>query len=269
MNYSEYFRQRGIGLVEMMIAITLSLIIGAAVLQIFISQKNTYTTQDEMARLQEKARFVFDRIGKDIRMAGYWGCDHQVIPQNDSSSADYDDPASKAVRMISGNLTISYVDVNRPLPLNNSDTPTSVTGADNIALLKLADDCSHSDVFTGASWPLPMEKPVEVFPIEKITYITSGGALYRATFNSSLTTLDPDTIVIDDGVVGLTYAFGLGDGKYNYVASYKGATDYSAWGQDDAHWPLIGSVKVTLELSGNKVKNEKFSSVFTIRNRLP
>ena len=34
------------------------LVIGAAVIEVFISQRQTYRTQDDMARIQENARFV-------------------------------------------------------------------------------------------------------------------------------------------------------------------------------------------------------------------
>ena len=69
-----YHHQKGLTLVEIMIAITLSLILLAGVLQIFISNKQTYRTQDAMARIQEGGRFGIHFLTSDIRMAGYMGC---------------------------------------------------------------------------------------------------------------------------------------------------------------------------------------------------
>ncbi|MBI3772295.1 MAG: PilW family protein [Gammaproteobacteria bacterium] len=75
-------RQRGLSLVEMMIAITLGMILIAGVIQIFSSSKQTYRVQEAMGRLQENARFALDVLGHDLRMAGNLGCNSSVTPQN-------------------------------------------------------------------------------------------------------------------------------------------------------------------------------------------
>lgn len=68
------FPQRGIGLIELMIAITLSLVLSAAVIQVFVSSKNNYRLQDSVAILQENGRFAISYLAEDIRMAGFSGC---------------------------------------------------------------------------------------------------------------------------------------------------------------------------------------------------
>lgn len=57
-----------------MVALTIGLIILAAVSTLFVSSKKTYTSQDSMARLQENARFAMQFMMKDLRLAGYYGC---------------------------------------------------------------------------------------------------------------------------------------------------------------------------------------------------
>jgi type IV pilus assembly protein PilW len=66
--------QRGIGLVEIMVALTLGLVLMGGVLQIFLSNKQTYRMQEAHARLQENGRFAMEKLSRDIREAGYWGC---------------------------------------------------------------------------------------------------------------------------------------------------------------------------------------------------
>lgn len=66
--------QRGLTLIEVMIAITISLILLAGVMQIFTGSRQTYRVQDNMARVQENGRFAMDFLSKDIRMADHWGC---------------------------------------------------------------------------------------------------------------------------------------------------------------------------------------------------
>lgn len=66
--------QRGFSLVELMVAVTIGLIILAAVSGIFVTSKSTYNTTDSLARLQENARFAVHYLSRDIRMAGFAGC---------------------------------------------------------------------------------------------------------------------------------------------------------------------------------------------------
>lgn len=67
-------QQRGIGLVELMIAVTLSLVLSGAVIQVFIASKNSYRMQDAVSGLQENGRFAISYLSQDIRMAGFIGC---------------------------------------------------------------------------------------------------------------------------------------------------------------------------------------------------
>lgn len=69
-----HYLQAGMTIVEIMIALTISLILMAGVIQIFISSKSTYRMQDESARIQENGRFAAEFMARDIRMAGYTGC---------------------------------------------------------------------------------------------------------------------------------------------------------------------------------------------------
>ena len=66
--------QSGLSLVELMIAITLGLFLLTGVVQVFLSSKNVYTSQQAMSRVQEAGRLAIDFMAKDIRMAGYMGC---------------------------------------------------------------------------------------------------------------------------------------------------------------------------------------------------
>lgn len=65
--------QKGLSLVELMIAITLGLLLMAGVVQIFLSSKDTYRTQQASSRVQETGRLALEFISKDLRMAGFTG----------------------------------------------------------------------------------------------------------------------------------------------------------------------------------------------------
>ncbi|EJM48053.1 prepilin-type N-terminal cleavage/methylation domain-containing protein, partial [Pseudomonas sp. GM33] len=65
---------KGFGLVELLIALALSLIVVLGVVQVFIAAKNTYLSQNAAANMQEDARFVLSKMIKEIRMVGMFGC---------------------------------------------------------------------------------------------------------------------------------------------------------------------------------------------------
>ncbi len=65
---------RGFTLVELMVAMTIGLIVLAAVAKIFATSRTTYGLEENLARVQENGRFAMEFLAQDIRMAGYTGC---------------------------------------------------------------------------------------------------------------------------------------------------------------------------------------------------
>lgn len=67
-------RERGFTIVEVMIAMTLSLIVIAGVLAVMYSSKVTYAESERVARLQESGRAAVELMLRDLRGAGFPGC---------------------------------------------------------------------------------------------------------------------------------------------------------------------------------------------------
>ncbi len=67
-------RMIGFTLIELMIAMTISMVLIGGVIQVFISSKQAYRLQESQARMQENARFIFAVLSNSIRQAGYIGC---------------------------------------------------------------------------------------------------------------------------------------------------------------------------------------------------
>ena len=83
---------RGFTLVEMMIAMTISLILLLGVSQIFSSNKRSQKVTEGLARVQENARFAMKKISIDMRRAGYVGCaGDNLLNHLDPTSPDYDE----------------------------------------------------------------------------------------------------------------------------------------------------------------------------------
>lgn len=66
--------QSGMTLVEILVALVISLVLIGSLIQIFIGNKLTYRTQDNLSRIQESGRYAIDLLNQDIRMANYRGC---------------------------------------------------------------------------------------------------------------------------------------------------------------------------------------------------
>ncbi|GAA5525062.1 hypothetical protein Maes01_01622 [Microbulbifer aestuariivivens] len=67
-------KQRGLSLIELMIALLLSALLLLGVLQIFDSNRSAIQMQTAFARVQESGRFAVEQLAGDIRIASYWGC---------------------------------------------------------------------------------------------------------------------------------------------------------------------------------------------------
>lgn len=64
---------RGFSLVELMVALVITLILLAGIGQIFMGSKKSFTIQDSLGRMQENGRYAMETIVADLRRAGYWG----------------------------------------------------------------------------------------------------------------------------------------------------------------------------------------------------
>jgi type IV pilus assembly protein PilW len=82
--------QRGVTLIELMVAMVISLILLIGVGSVYISSKRSYAVQEEYARMQENAHFAFQFLTQDIRQAGYAGCNPVINNMLNLSSADDD-----------------------------------------------------------------------------------------------------------------------------------------------------------------------------------
>jgi type IV pilus assembly protein PilW len=67
-------RQRGLTIVEILVALLVSLILIAGVIQIFVGTRQTYRFQDALSRVQENGRFALETVSRDVRQAGFVGC---------------------------------------------------------------------------------------------------------------------------------------------------------------------------------------------------
>ncbi|WP_431686868.1 PilW family protein [Hahella sp. NBU794] len=75
---SRLIAQKGLSLVEVMIALALSALLLIGIFQIFNSNKQAFQLQDGYARVQESGRLAMEMLNRDIRNAAYTGCSNGV-----------------------------------------------------------------------------------------------------------------------------------------------------------------------------------------------
>jgi len=72
--YPAFRRQRGVTLVEMMVALAIGLLVTVAMLKVYVDASRMYRFNEGLARVQENGRFALEFIRRDARVAGFWGC---------------------------------------------------------------------------------------------------------------------------------------------------------------------------------------------------
>lgn len=73
-----------------MIAMSLSLLLMAVIGYAFLGARQSFRTMDTLSRLQENARFVFETLAYDLRMAGFAGCSSVTQANVLNNATDWD-----------------------------------------------------------------------------------------------------------------------------------------------------------------------------------
>lgn len=79
--------QRGMTLVELLVAAAVGLILLGGIYQVFVSSTTAYSYNDQLVRLQENGRFAVEFMARDVRVAGYTGCRKDVPVTNTLNNA--------------------------------------------------------------------------------------------------------------------------------------------------------------------------------------
>lgn len=112
------FRQRGLSLVEMMVAIALGLLLLAAVTTLLVRENTTRSELDKSSRQIENGRYAIQLLRDDIQMAGYYGEYAPPLTVTYSNPDPCDIVDNTANLGTSGNLGwINASPVTVPLPL--------------------------------------------------------------------------------------------------------------------------------------------------------
>ncbi len=156
-------QQRGLSLVELMIAITLGLIVLTAILAVFSQNNRSFRQSDAVARMQDSARFALDTLARDIAMAGYYGgmygaaniVPFTTAPANDCGTADNaTSPATpwafQLGRRVEFRNHASTTAVGSAFPCLGGDTTPVAADTDIVAIRRVAGQAT-ADIASGSA----------------------------------------------------------------------------------------------------------------------
>lgn len=293
-------RQAGLSLVELMIAITLSSLLMLGVVQVFLSSKATYTSNQALSAIQESGRFAIELLARDIRNTGYKGQCLSVPANHLDNGANslwslygeplrgWDDGAPDFIsgEVVTGSdiLFIQFgtggTDVigeagnsatNNTLALG-SELDVPVASGDVV----LISDGLGCDLFEntsvannavakagGGNWSYDYTGEFEVLTFQSLTY-------YVAEDEAGVSTLyrsrfhpgltDEVKEALVPGVSTLKIEYGIASD--GIVTDYVSASAVTSWAD-------VAAVKLGLDVEASSGLKREFSTIVGLRNRLP
>lgn len=94
--------QEGVSLVEILVALVISLILIAGMVRIFMGSEQTYGYQDALSRMQEDGRHAIEHLRRELRMVGYQGCGGPAMEVNDYRAAGSPDWKPRSMEGLRG-----------------------------------------------------------------------------------------------------------------------------------------------------------------------
>jgi type IV pilus assembly protein PilW len=181
-------KDKGVTLLELLIALVISAIIVAALYRTFISQQKSYAVQEQVADMQQNVRIAINRMMREIRMAGF-GNVSNVFPVNGFGTEIT--PNSTGITIVGGFKQIKDASGNPIL--------TSLASGTSVTLDKATDE------FDGAAHIY-----ISIGGLESNTVKGRAGAVLTLT-NPLKISHPAGTPVFK--IQALTYNLGLSDGK--------------------------------------------------------
>lgn len=148
--------QQGVSLIELMIAMTLGLVLVIGITSVYLGAKRSVDNQAALATVQENARYAFEFLGNDVRMAGFSGgpADATVI-QPVSWNGGKDLQAFPLRGFETGVSTFPSFPVDRPRLRGDVVTMVYADTDNELELDPAVSPNPSATVFTLKSWPSP------------------------------------------------------------------------------------------------------------------
>lgn len=265
----------GYSLLELMLAISLSLLLSMGMINIFIHSKNIYLFTLSLNTIQTKARLAFYLLSHDIRMAGFIGCirlidfsplnsyltsnTRLVVWHKGNTTAKVTLPMLARYQKDSDAILIQFLNPNT-FQIKNAQfdqiilTTRMTFSSKDILLIS---DCLHAELVHWSNIHLAFRYYLdsEIGYFNKIVYyIGNTGrtsedgqciySLYRRNLNQSL----HKPVELIEGIRRMSIRLGMKD--LNGILHYKN-------GNEVKHWANARSIEIRLLLTDAKYKLQR------------
>ncbi len=137
MSYSPKNNEHGFTILELVVALTISLILIGIAVKIFLVQQKAYNVQEQLSEMQQSIRAVTDMIVRETKMAGYdpTGAGFNGITYDTSQLrilADIAEPADGTTTGTNEDITYIYVGTDSQIKRKGSTGGLFQPLADNI-----------------------------------------------------------------------------------------------------------------------------------------
>jgi prepilin-type N-terminal cleavage/methylation domain-containing protein len=203
--HSSLRQNKGITLIELLVALAITGILLAGVYRTFIGQQKTYTSQEQVVDMQQNVRAGINRMMREIRMAGFGNVSMLLPPPYNPDNlpvagvtigpkkyidlVNWDYPAAGALTILSAMGSASLTGI----PATNQITVSSLTDSQGNTLFDLGD-----------------RKYVSIGGVESYTITSIVGT--TLTLSGNLTYNHPVNTPVF-GVRAISYQVGVVDGK--------------------------------------------------------
>ncbi len=124
-------KQSGLSLIEILVALVISLFLLGGIIQVYMGNKTTYRFSDASSRIQENGRFALDTMAIDARMADFSGCyGMQPDDNGDGLLADDNPSLNNNLNFVAGG---DYDFIDQP-PVSATNTPGDWTTPDTLTI---------------------------------------------------------------------------------------------------------------------------------------
>lgn len=217
------YSQRGLSLIELMVALLIGMILMAGFLQIFMSVRSTYATNEAASRLQENGRFALDFLSEHARLAGYRDPKHIDRPMPIAP------PQGKGCSLPSGKQA-SFCSVNRGVI---STVQIGAETGDRVSFQYQPpiDSSGNRTDCAGEKVPTAFEDEPIINTFTTVVSNNSSG-LACQSITSSGTSLSTGWNELVDGIDAVQFQYGVSPN--GFISQYVTADNVKNWGDVSA-----------------------------------
>lgn len=195
-------RGRGFSLVELMVAMALGLFLTGGIITVFIGSKQSFNTQAGLSQIQQSARFAFDIIGSEVRMAGFMGCFSGTTSYRNTLNVDpppFTADLSKSLYGYDGLTSGTWTPALTGVPGDVTDDLAE--GTDVIVLRRVSDVAARLDAkMPDSSADLKIDEDLDPAPFEDFDIVLISDCTKSAIFQVTNYTNSSGNVVHNEGV---------------------------------------------------------------------